>query len=98
MSLDKVQKYDRLQKDFQKLLENFHQLKIQLEDLKQILPKLQSQNADLIKENYILKERIKELEFSKNLDSRNSGKPPSSDVYKKPKRTQSLRKKSNLNV
>jgi len=44
-------------------------------------------------ENQMLKQRIKELEDRLNLNSRNSGKPPSSDGYKKPN-PKSLRGKS----
>lgn len=42
-----------------------------------------------------LKQRIAELEARLDQNSKNSHKPPSSDGLKKPKRTQSLRKKSN---
>ena len=42
-----------------------------------------------------LKQRISELEAQLAQNSKNSHKPPSSDGFKKPRRTQSLRKKSN---
>ena len=46
-------------------------------------------------ENRQLKERIANLEAQLNQNSKNSHKPPGSDGFKKPKRTRSLRKKSN---
>ncbi len=89
----KIQEYikenAKLKKDIQSLHQSLQQLKIQFNYIKNI-------NAELKKENYILREKIKELEYSKALNSSNSGKPPSSDGLKKPKRTSSLRKKSNL--
>ena len=39
-----------------------------------------------------LQENIKELRRQLNMDSHNSSKPPSSDGYKKPNKTRSLRK------
>jgi transposase len=45
-------------------------------------------------ENAVLKARIAELERQLGLNSRNSGKPPSSDGLKKPPRVSSLRKPS----
>ena len=45
-------------------------------------------------ENRQLKERITDLEAQLNQNSKNSHKPPGSDGFKKPKRTRSLRKKS----
>ncbi len=95
-----IQEYRRenvqLKKDIQSLDKSLQQIKIQFNDIKNSNADLKNSNADLKKENYILKEKIKELEYSKNLNSSNSSKPPSSDGLKKPKRTTSLRKKSNL--
>ena len=45
-------------------------------------------------ENRQLKERVGYLEAQLKQNSKNSHKPPSSDGFKKPKRTRSLRKKS----
>ena len=93
----------QLKKDIQSLDQSLQQIKIQFNDiknsnaeLKNSNTELKNSNTELKKENYILKEKIKELEYSKNLNSSNSSKPPSSDGLKKPKRTTSLRKKSNL--
>ena len=58
---------------------------------------LRQQNTRLEEQVAHLVERIEELERRLGLDSRNSGKPPSSDGLKKPKskrRTRSLRGKS----
>ena len=93
MNLIEIQKYVKenvqLKKDIESLDQSLQQVKIQFNDIKK-------SNAELKKENYILKEKIKELAYSKNLNSRNSSKSPSSDGLKKAKRTTSLRKKSNL--
>ena len=102
-----IQEYLRenvqLKKDIQSLDQSLQQVKIQFNDtknsnaeLKNSNTELKNSNVELKKENYILKEKIKELAYSKNLNSRNSSKPPSSDGLKKAKRTTSLRKKSNL--
>ncbi|MEA1938774.1 MAG: IS66 family transposase [Pseudomonadota bacterium] len=48
----------------------------------------------LVAENAALKVRVAELERRLGLDSSNSGKPPSSDGFKTPPRTSSLRGKS----
>ena len=67
-----IQEYLRenvqLQKGIQSLDQSLQQIKIQFNDIK-------NSNAELKKENYILKEKIKELEYSKNLNSSNSSKP-----------------------
>jgi len=100
MNLVEVQKYlkanAQLRKDIESLDQSWQQIKIQFKDIKNSNAELKNSNAELKKENCILKEKIKELEYSKNLNSSNSSKPPSSDGLKKPKRTNSLRKKSNL--
>jgi transposase len=53
---------------------------------------LEGRVRDLEKENSVLRERVRELEVRLNMDSHNSGKPPSSDGFRKP--LKSLRKKS----
>ena len=69
-----IQEYLRenvqLKKGIQSLDQSLQQIKIQFNDIK-------NSNAELKKENYILKEKIKELEYSKNLNSSNSSKSPS---------------------
>ena len=64
-----------------------------LEELKlaQEQQKLLQQQAILLEK---LTARVKELEEQASQNSKNSHKPPSSDGFKKPKRTQSLRKQS----
>lgn len=57
------------------------------------ISKLKAENALLKKENALLKARIVELEKPKK-DSNNSSIPPSQDENRKPKKNQSLRKKS----
>ena len=98
--MTKIQKYIKenveLKKDIQTLVQSLEEVKMQFNDIKSSYLKLQNINLKLEKENHELKERIKELEYSKNLNSSNSSKPPSSDGLKKAKRTTSLRKKSNL--
>jgi len=56
-----------------------------------IIVDLRAANAGLVADNAILTARIAELERQLGLNSRNSGKPPSSDGLKKPSRTSSLR-------
>lgn len=56
----------------------------------------EQQLAALVQENQLLREQLVELERRLSLDSKNSSKPPSSDGLKKsPRRTKSLRRKSN---
>ena len=57
---------------------------------------LQEQILLLKEKNKRLGRKLRELEARLNKNSRNSSKPPSSDT-KKPKRTESLRKKSDKN-
>ena len=51
-----------------------------------------AQNERLTTTIVDLQENIKELRRQLNMDSHNSSKPPSSDVYKKPNKARSLRK------
>jgi transposase len=58
-------------------------------------PKEQTQRLIALEtENQALRERIAELERRLGLNSQTSSQPPSSDGFKKAKRTKSLRKPS----
>jgi transposase len=80
-----------------------------LEELSRLLKDVPEQTSKAIKALFMiqqmqleqiaqLKQRISELEAQLAQNSKNSHKPPSSDGFKKPKRTRSLRKKSNRKV
>jgi transposase len=60
-----------------------------------LVAELRAQNAALLAQNAALAARVADLERQLGLNSRNSGKPPSSDgLAKKPARVGSLREKS----
>jgi transposase len=65
-----------------------------IEELRIIIAEQAKIIARIENENLILNERIVELERRLGLNSSNSGRPPSSDGFKKPVRIQNLREKS----
>ena len=93
-----VKNLDHLNIQFSLLKTSNDELKTSNDELKTSNDELKTSNAKLKTENQKLREKIEELEYSKKLNSSNSSKPPSSDGLEKPKRTRSLRKKSNRNV
>jgi len=62
--------------------------------LQALIEHLNVQNALLVGERQVLLARVAELERRLGLNSSNSGKPPSSDGLKKPRRVSSLREPS----
>lgn len=70
---------------------SYHALVALIKDLQQTVAELVKEKAILNEENTVLKSRIHELEHPKN--SNNSSVPPSTDENR-PKKNQSLRKKS----
>lgn len=69
-----------------------NELETEVSELKTLVNTLIAENVKLREENIALKERVKILENKLSLNSKNSSKPPSSDVFVKQTKTQ--RKKS----